>query len=112
MKFLHKDSTIKNITDKIILYEYCENASNLLIDGAYAKINGSLGPKINKSFTELFFVISGKLQLEIEGVIHELHEKDMYIVPPNTKHKILGTACEVFIACSPQFNENDVKFCD
>ncbi len=111
MKFLHKDSIIKNITDQIRLHEYCENASNLPIDGAYAKINGSLGPKINK-FTELFFVISGKLQLEVEGVMHELHEKDMYIVPPNTKHKMLGTACEVFIACSPQFNENDVAFCD
>lgn len=57
-------------------------------------------------------MISGKLQLEVEGVMHELHEKDMYIVPPNTKHKMLGTACEVFIACSPQFNENDVVLCD
>ncbi len=112
MKFLHKDAIRKNISEQIILDEYCENVSNLPVDGAYSKINGAYGPKINKSFTEFFFVISGKLQIEVDGFIHELNEKDMYIVSPNTKHKMLGTACEVFIACSPQFNENDVEFCD
>lgn len=110
MKFLHKDSNRKNITDNIVLDEYCENESNLPIDGAYAKIDGYLGPKINKSFFELFFVISGKLQIEQDGTIHNLGEKDMYIVRPNTKHKIFGIECEVFISCSPQFNENDVEY--
>ena len=78
MKFLHKDSIQKKITDQIILHEYCETVSNLPVDGAYAKINGPLGPKINKSFTELFFVISGKLQLAVVGVTHDLNEKMWY----------------------------------
>lgn len=111
MKFLHKDAKRKQITENIILDEYCESVSNLSLDGAYAQINGSLGPKINKTFSELFFVITGKLELEIDGVVHVLNEKDMYIIPPNTKHKMLGEQCEVFISCSPQFNIKDVEMC-
>lgn len=112
MKFLYKDSKRKNISDEIILDDYCENEANLPIDGAYAKINGSLGPKVNKSFSELFFIISGTLLIEQDGITHELKEKDMYIIHPNTKHKILGKKCEAFISCSPQFKANDVEYCD
>lgn len=112
MKFLHKDAKRKQITDNIVLDEYCEPDSNLPIDGAYAQINGTLGPKINRSFSELFFVISGKLEIEVNNTVHILKDKDMYIVPPNTKHKMLGERCEVFISCSPQFNVNNVEMCD
>ncbi len=112
MKFLHKNSIQKQISDDIILNEYCTNHINLPIDGAYAIINGALGPKINKSFTELFFVISGKLQIEQNNVIYELNEKDMFIVQPNVKHKINGFSCEVFISCAPQFNPDSIEFID
>lgn len=111
MKFLHKDSNCINITDNIMLYEYCETKSNLAIDGAYALINGSYGPKTNKTFSELFFVISGKLEVEYNNSIHVLQAKDMLIVPPRTKHKIIGYECEAFISCSPQFDPNEVEFC-
>lgn len=112
MKFSHKDSEIKHITDRIILNEYCADGLNLPIDGAYAQINGPFGPKINKTFTELFFVVAGTLKIEMNNTVHELNSKDLFIVPPNTKHKILGDTCEVFIACTPQFNVNEVEICD
>jgi mannose-6-phosphate isomerase-like protein (cupin superfamily) len=112
MKFLFKESKEIQITDQIILNEYCSDISNLAIDGAYAKINGPYGPKINTTFSELFFVITGKLRIDLNGEIHELNKKDFLIIPPNSKHKILGDHCEVFIACSPQFNINDVEFVD
>ncbi len=112
MKFPHKDSKRIQITDHIQLDEYCSSNLNLPIDGAYATINGSLGPKINKTFSELFFVISGTLMIEQEGEVHELGAKDMFIVKPNIKHKIIGTACEVFISCAPQFSMDEVEFVD
>ena len=112
MEFLYKDSKPKQITEHIILNEYCEGVTDLPIDGAYAQINGAFGPKINRTFSELFFVISGKLHLEVNDVLHTLTAKDMYIVPPNTKHKILGENCEAFISCSPQFNVQHMEMCD
>lgn len=112
MKFLHKDSKIKGITDKISLNEYCESDLALPIDGAYAKINGPLGPKINRSFSELFFVLSGQLEIEYDGITHILNQKDMCIIEPNKQHTIKGIECEVFISCSPQFNAKDVEFCE
>lgn len=110
MKFLHKDSTVVDINDDIKLNEYCAKDLKLPIDGAYARINGSLGPKINKTFSELFFVISGQLEIEYDGMTHLLKEKDMCIIVPNKPHRINGLDCEVFISCSPQFNEHDVEF--
>jgi glyoxylate utilization-related uncharacterized protein len=112
MKFLHKDSIEKTIANNIILNEYCPSNSNLSQDGAYCKINGSFGPKINKSFSELFFVISGSLTIEANNEQHILYAKDMYIVPPMQKHKIIGKECEVFISCAPQFDFNNMEFCD
>lgn len=94
------------------MYEYCKPGADLPLDGAYCKINGSLGPKINKTFTELFFIISGKLIIEIDDVVHVLGEKDMYIVPMDQKHKLIGEECEVFIACSPQFDAKGMEFCE
>lgn len=111
MKFLHKDSNCINITDNIILYEYCKHEANLAIDGAYALINGSYGPKINKIFSELFFVITGKLEIEYNNSIHLLQAKDILIVPPGIKHKIVGYESEVFISCAPQFDPNEVELC-
>ena len=71
MKFLHKDSSCINITDDITLYEYCGDEAKLPIDGAYALINGSYGPKINKTFSELF----------LEALEHQLP----YLPRPFTK---------------------------
>src|SRR5689334_19744292 len=101
MKLLHSNAEPIAITPDITVYEYCKPGSNLPLDGAYCKINGILGPKINHTFTELFFVTSGKLYIEIDGVTHVLSNKDMYIVPMGQKHKLTGEECEVFIACSP-----------
>jgi mannose-6-phosphate isomerase-like protein (cupin superfamily) len=112
MKFIYKETKQKNITDKIILTEYCANVSNLSVDGAYATIDGPYGPKINKNFTELFFVISGRLKVEMNDTIYEMLEKDLFIILPGVKHKILGDTCEVFIACSPQFNAQQVDLCE
>jgi len=110
MKFLHRNSIRKNISDQIIVDEYCGSEANLPIDGAYAKINGSLGPKTNKSFSELFFVLSGTLYIEQDEITHELQEKDIYIIRPNTRHRIFGNECEVFISCSPQYKAIDVDY--
>lgn len=111
MRFLHQEAELKNITTDIALHEYCNSDLRLPIDGAYAKINGSLGPKINKTFAELFFVISGTLQIEQDDIQHILQAKDMYIVPRNTKHKITGSNCEAIICCAPQFKLENVEFC-
>ena len=44
--------------------------------------------------------------------MHVLNPKDILIMPPGTKHKIRGIECEVFISCAPQFDLNEVEFCD
>ena len=58
MQFLWNNAGKKDINKNLVIYEICHNSHGLPIDGAIAELNGIFGPKINKTFTELFFIIS------------------------------------------------------
>jgi len=110
MQFLWINAITKQVNDGLTISELCNNSQNLTMDGAVAELNGVFGPKINKTFTELFFVISGKLTIEENGQIYELKERDMYIISPGIKHTLHGVDCTVFISCTPPFNPNQIEF--
>lgn len=110
MKFLKKDIQKKKISDSLVIDEYCSDRNDLPIDGAVAHFaNTSFGPKINRNFTELFFVLKGRIAVEIDGKRHILNEHDIFIIPPDKTHTIHGYDAQVFIACSPMFNPKNVE---
>lgn len=112
MKFLWQDTEKKKISNDLTVHEYCHREKNLPLDGAIAKLNGSFGPKTNTHFTELFLVLSGTLIIEEEDLRSTLSEKDIYIMQPGKKHKLIGDNCTLFISCSPQFDPSQVIFND
>jgi mannose-6-phosphate isomerase-like protein (cupin superfamily) len=104
MQCLWSNAKKKEINDCLKVYEMCHDKRNLSMDGAIAELNGVFGPKINKTFTELFFVISGKLVIEEDDKSYELKERDMYIVLPGKTHTLHGINCSMFISCTPPFD--------
>jgi mannose-6-phosphate isomerase-like protein (cupin superfamily) len=112
MRFPWKNVKIKTLTKDLKVYEYCHEVVNLPIDAAIAELDGKFGPKINKNFTELFFIISGKLTIVDNNNTVELNNRDVYMIQPGHKHILYGEKCSLFISCTPQFDLGNVDFVD
>ena len=59
------------------------------IDDAYvkvAKVHGSLAWHSHEREDEMFFVLKGRLRIELESGNVELGEGDMYVVPKGVRH--------------------------
>jgi mannose-6-phosphate isomerase-like protein (cupin superfamily) len=59
------------------------------VDDAYvkvAKVHGSLAWHSHDHEDELFFVLKGRLRIELESGAVELAEGDMYVVPKGVRH--------------------------
>jgi mannose-6-phosphate isomerase-like protein (cupin superfamily) len=59
------------------------------VDDAYvkvAKVHGSLAWHSHDNEDELFFVLKGRLRIEMESGAVELAEGDMYVVPKGVRH--------------------------
>lgn len=109
MRFLWVNASKKEFNNNLTVYEMCHDPHNLPMDGAIAELDGVFGPKINKTFTELFFVVSGKLIIKEDDKMHELNERDMYIVSPGKMHTLQGMGCTMFISCTPPFDPKQME---
>jgi len=59
------------------------------VDEAYikvAKVKGTLAWHSHDNEDELFYVLKGKLRIELENTTVELSEGEMYIVPKGVRH--------------------------
>jgi mannose-6-phosphate isomerase-like protein (cupin superfamily) len=59
------------------------------VDDAYvkvAKVHGSLAWHSHDNEDELFFVLKGRLRIEMDGHAVELEEGEMYVVPKGVRH--------------------------
>ena len=59
------------------------------VDDAYikvAKVHGSLAWHSHEREDELFFVLKGSLQIEMEDRVVELGEGEMFVVPKGVRH--------------------------
>ena len=108
MKFSKNGAKKKEISNALVVDEYCAHVPNLPIDGAVAYLDGSFGPKTNVNFTELLFVLKGKIVIQFDKNVYELYEEDMFIIPPNKKHSLNGSNAKIFIACAPGFRPENL----
>lgn len=108
MKFSKDDRVEIRVNDKVVVFDYCNKEKNLPIDGAVAQLDGLYGPKLNKKFSELFYVLKGSMIIDVEGEESRLEKGDVFIVLPEKEHTIYGEGAKVFIACSPQFDPKNV----
>ncbi len=59
------------------------------VDDAYvkvAKVQGSLSWHSHENEDELFFVLKGRLRIEMEASVVELGEGEMFVVPKGVRH--------------------------
>jgi len=113
MFFSKNMAQIKKNSKNLKILEYCtpQDHSHLPMDGAIAYFKtGSFGPKINRNFTELFFILEGALTIELEDQVFKLEKDDLFIIPTGKKHTLFGHNAKLFISCSPQFDPENMEF--
>lgn len=71
------------------------------VDDAYvkvAKVHGSLTWHNHESEDEMFFVLKGRLRIELEGSSVELGEGEMFIVPKGVLHNpVAEEECQLLL---------------
>lgn len=71
------------------------------VDDAYvkvAKVHGSLTWHSHESEDEMFFVLKGRLRIELEGSSVELGEGEMFIVPKGVLHNpVAEEECQLLL---------------
>jgi mannose-6-phosphate isomerase-like protein (cupin superfamily) len=71
------------------------------VDDAYvkvARVSGTLAWHSHEDEDELFYILKGRLRLEMEHETVELDEGEMFIVPKGVRHKPVADAeCHVLL---------------
>ncbi len=65
-------------------------------------------PHYHKTLTELYYIISCEsgTEMQLDGRRISLHAEMLVLVPPNTVHRVIGTA-KVLITVFPKFDPAD-----
>ncbi|MDR1026568.1 MAG: cupin domain-containing protein [Lactobacillus sp.] len=109
MKFELKNAELKKFGNFEIL-EY-PNRDKFPLDGAVVKVkNGVYPKKINHGFYELFYVMKGYYDVEIDGNVTRVNEGDMFIIEPEKAHRCTAEHAEMFVVCTPPFDIKNVEF--
>ena len=71
------------------------------VDDAYvkvARVHGSLAWHSHDKEDELFFVLRGRLRIEMDGHAVELEEGEMYVVPKGVRHNpVAERECQLML---------------
>ena len=71
------------------------------VDDSYvkvAKVKGTLTWHAHADEDELFYILKGKLRIELESGVVELHEGDVYVVPKGVRHNpVAEEECHVML---------------
>jgi mannose-6-phosphate isomerase-like protein (cupin superfamily) len=63
-----------------------------------AKVHGSLAWHSHENEDELFYVLKGRLRIEMEAGAVELNEGDLYVVPKGVRHNpIAKDECHIML---------------
>jgi len=67
----------------------------------------------HKKLTEVYYVLKGSVDVEIDGAIEHLEEGQMIMIFPGTNHKAWKTSkenAEILVICCPSWAEEDEIF--
>jgi mannose-6-phosphate isomerase-like protein (cupin superfamily) len=71
------------------------------VDDAYvkvARVHGEFIWHAHENEDELFFILKGRLRIELEGAAVELNEGDLYVVPKGVWHRpVAENECQVML---------------
>ena len=64
----------------------------------------------HKKLTEVYFVLKGAIDVELDGKTEHLEKNELIMIFPNTEHKAWKTTeedAEILVACCPPWTEED-----
>ena len=80
------------------------------MDFVHVTIDAPTKKHYHKTLTEVYYVLKGAIDVEIDGTTEHLEKDEMIMIFPNTEHKALKTSeenAEMLVVCSPPWSEED-----
>ena len=80
------------------------------MDIAHITITDSTKKHYHKKLTEVYYVLKGSVDVEIDGKIEYLKEVSLIMIKSNTDHKAWKTSkegAEILVVCSPPWRKED-----
>ena len=80
------------------------------MDFAHVTIRAPTKRHFHKKLTEVYFVLKGAINVDLDGKTEHLKRGQMVMILPNTKHKAWKTTktdAEILVVCSPPWSEED-----
>jgi mannose-6-phosphate isomerase-like protein (cupin superfamily) len=80
------------------------------MDFAHVTIRAPTKRHFHKELTEVYFVLKGAINVDLDGKIEHLKKGQMVVIFPNTKHKAWKATkadAEILVVCSPPWSEAD-----
>ena len=80
------------------------------MDFVHVTISDSTKKHYHKKLTEVYFVLKGSIEVDLDGKIEHLEEGSLIMIFPNTNHNACKTSdedAEILVACCPPWSEED-----
>lgn len=76
---------------------------------SYVQITGETKRHYHTKMTEFYYVLSGRMEMELDDSIEECEKGSLIMICPNTRHKAkkLSDKTNVLVICSPAFDPKD-----
>jgi len=89
---------------KIIGKEDCDR-----VDFAEIEVTGETKRHYHKDATEFYYVLDGKLEVDLEGQRGVCGPGDLVMITPGTKHRAraMGEKARLLVACCPPWESAD-----
>lgn len=80
------------------------------MDFVHVTIKDSTKKHFHKKLTEVYFVLKGSIDVEVDNKIEHLEKGEMIMIFPKTNHMAWKTSkedTEILVVCCPPWSEND-----
>ena len=80
------------------------------MDMVHVTITDSTKRHYHKKLTEVYYVLEGSINVEVDGKMQHLEKDQMIMIFPNTNHKAWKTSKEdakILVICSPPWAKED-----
>jgi len=80
------------------------------MDFVHVTVTAETKEHYHKQLTEVYYVLKGAIDVELDGTIEHLEKDEMIMIYPNTNHKARKTSeedAEILVICSPPWAEED-----
>ena len=64
----------------------------------------------HKEMTEIYFVLEGEGQIELDGQLHPLKPETAVMIRPGCRHRAIGKGLKIINVPIPKFNPDDEWF--